>query len=81
MKEWTPEEIRSLRQALKLSQKAFGDLIGVTRNFIYYLEKGVRTPTKSFRLLLECIKEKYLKENEKGKERDKKHGKGTIQKR
>lgn len=81
MKEWTPKEIRSLRQALKLSQKAFGDLIGVTRNFIYYLEKGVRTPTKPFRLLLECIEEKYLKENEKGKESDKKHGKRHIQKR
>jgi len=49
------EEIKSLRQSLRLSQKAFGDLIGVTRNFIYYLEKGVREPSKTLRLLLDCV--------------------------
>lgn len=81
MRDWTPKEIRQLRQAMGLSQKKFAEILGVTEQFIYYLERGVRIATKPFRLLLDCIAEKHLKENEKGKESEKKHGKGTIQKR
>ncbi len=55
---------------MNLSQKAFGELLGVTRNYIYYLEKGVKEPSKTLKLLLDCI------EKEKGKE-VKKHGKAS----
>lgn len=54
---------------MNLSQKAFGELLGVTRNYIYYLEKGVKEPSKTLKLLLDCI------EKEKGKGGEKKHGK------
>jgi DNA-binding transcriptional regulator YiaG len=76
MHDWIPEEIKKLRKALKLSQKAFGDLLGVTRNFIYYLERGEREPNKTLRLLMDCV-ERQFKENEKGKE-SKKHGKRYL---
>ncbi len=61
MKQWTPEEVKKLRETYKLSQKKLGDLTGVTDRYIYYLEKGKRKPSKSFRLLLDCIEEKLKK--------------------
>lgn len=67
MKNWTPKEIKTLREKHGLSQPAFGNLLGVTGNYIYLLEKEVKTPSKTLRLLLDCI-EKQFKENEKGKE-------------
>jgi DNA-binding transcriptional regulator YiaG len=76
MRGWTPEEIKRLRQAMGLTQKEFGVLLGVTRNFIYYLERGERKPSKTFKLLLECIEEKHLT----GKESEKGHGKRNLQK-
>lgn len=64
VRDWAPEEIKELREESKLSQKAFGDLLGVTRNFIYYLERGERKPNKTLRLLLDSVKEEL---KEKGK--------------
>lgn len=72
MKNWTPKEIKSLRRKYKLSQPALGNLLGVSGNYIYMIEKGVRTPGKPLRLLLDCV-EKQLTEKEKGKG-VKKHG-------
>ena len=70
---WTPEEIRAFRKQHKLSKRALGEIVGVSKNYIYYLEKGVRNPGKTLCLLLDRIA-KELEENEKGKERDS-HGK------
>ena len=77
MKNWTSKEIKNLREKHNLSQPAFGNLLGVTGNYIYLLEKGVKTPSKTLRLLLDCV-ERQFKENEKGKESDKKHGKRHL---
>jgi DNA-binding transcriptional regulator YiaG len=66
MKNWTPKEIKTLRAKHNLSQPAFGSLLGVTGNYIYLMEKGVKIPSKTLRLLLDYI-ERQLKENEKGK--------------
>lgn len=79
MKQWTPEEIRDFRIKHDLYQRELADLLGVTREYFNYLERGVRTPSKTLRLLLDCV-EKQLKENEKGKE-VKKHGNRHLQKR
>lgn len=76
MKNWTPKEIKTLREKYKLSQPAMGNILGVSGNYIYLLEKGVKTPSKTLRLLLDCV-ERQLKENEKGKE-VKKHGKRHL---
>jgi DNA-binding transcriptional regulator YiaG len=55
MKQWTPEKIRELRKRLNIYQKDFAALIGVTREYVILLEKGVRMPSKTLRLLLDCI--------------------------
>ena len=66
MKNWTREKIRTLRDRCKLSQKAFSELLGVTENYVYLLERGVKTPSKTLKLLMDCI-EKDLKKGFKGK--------------
>jgi DNA-binding XRE family transcriptional regulator len=60
MREWTNEEIRDLRSRLGLSQTAFGELVGITRIAVYYLEKGVRTPSKTLAILMDWIDRKEM---------------------
>lgn len=55
MKNWTPKDIKSLRKQNKLSQYVFGNLLGVSGNYIHLLEKGVKTPSKTLKLLLDCV--------------------------
>lgn len=76
MKNWTPKNILNLRTKMNLSQPAFGNLLGVTGNYIYLLEKGVKQASKTLKLLLDCV-ERQFKENEKGKE-SKKHGNRNL---
>ena len=71
MKRWTPKDIKSLRKKYQLSQKKLGELSGVSTNYIYLLEKRVRTSSKTLSLLLDHI-EKEFKEKEKGREGGKK---------
>lgn len=70
MKTWTPQEIRDFRHRLNLYQKDFAPLIGVTERYVIYLEKGVRQPSKTLRILLSMME---AQENNRGKE-VKKHG-------
>jgi DNA-binding XRE family transcriptional regulator len=63
MNNWTSEKIKELRTALKLTQKAFGELVGVTREYVNYLEKGVKTPSKTLQILLNCMETKMKKED------------------
>ena len=62
MKDWTPGEIKAFRKQLSLSQKAFAEFTGVGRQYINYLEKGVKRPSKTLKLLLDCLEEKKGKE-------------------
>jgi DNA-binding transcriptional regulator YiaG len=64
MNAWTPGQIKSLRDTMKLTQKAFSERIGVTREYVNYLEKGVRTPSKTMCILLYYI-QRDENENEK----------------
>jgi DNA-binding transcriptional regulator YiaG len=62
MKRWNAKDIRALRKKLKLSQTSFAECLGVTRNYIYYLEKLERRekePSKTLRLLLDCVEENF----------------------
>ena len=72
VKAWTPKDIKDLRMRFKLSQSKLGELLGVSRNYVYYLEKGVKKASKSLRLLLECIEQK-LKEKDEGNVKDKRN--------
>jgi DNA-binding transcriptional regulator YiaG len=64
MKQWTPKQIKALREKYKFSQTTLGDLLGVTTNYVYLLEKGVKEPSKTLRLLLDCVEEKLKKKGE-----------------
>lgn len=61
MNNWRPEQIEAFRKKLGLSQRVFGELLGVSRIHIYYLERGEREPSKTLMLLLDCIKNNQRK--------------------
>ncbi len=65
MKKWIPSQIKSLRGKYKLTQIQLGNLLGVTTNYVYLLEKGVKEPSKTLTLLLDCVEEKLKKGGEK----------------
>ncbi len=74
MKQWTPEEIKALRQRHGIIQKDFAKVLRISVQHMCYLEKGVRKPSNTMRALLDCIEREY----EKGKG-VKKHGsKGNL---
>ena len=62
MNTWKPEDIKSLRASFKLSQRKLGELLGVSGNYIYLLEKGMKTPSMTLRLLLDFVSEKLAQE-------------------
>ncbi|MGO9612816.1 MAG: helix-turn-helix transcriptional regulator [Dissulfurispiraceae bacterium] len=55
MKEWTPEQIKDFRTRLNLTQRVFASILRVTREYVIYLEKGVRTPSDIMKALLDCL--------------------------
>jgi DNA-binding transcriptional regulator YiaG len=67
MRQWTKEEIKGLRKAKGFSQKAFSREIGVTEHYVYYLERGMREPSQTLRLLLDCIEEKHIRTEKRKK--------------
>jgi len=58
MKRWTSKQIRYLRKNHKISQRALGNLLGVSEQHIYYLERGARIPSKTLQILLSFVEEK-----------------------
>jgi len=58
MKQWTSKEIKEFRHRQGLYQKQLADLLGVTERYLIYLEKDVKKPSKTLRLLLNCLEEK-----------------------
>jgi transcriptional regulator with XRE-family HTH domain len=68
MKEWSPVEIKEFRKNQNLYQRELAQLLGVTREYVIFLEKGVRMPGKTLRLFLDCL-ERELKRNEVKKNR------------
>lgn len=65
-KNWTPDEIKDFRKRLGLYQKDFAPMIGVTERYVIYLERGLRQPSQTLKILLSIMEEK-----EKGKENKK----------
>lgn len=58
-------QIKELRNAMNLTQKAFAEKIGVTREYVNYLERGVKTPSTTL-----CILMGYVQKNENEKEKE-----------
>lgn len=65
MKKWIPKEIRAFRKKSELSQRAFGESLGVAGNYIYLLERGDRTPGKTLRILLDLLERQEKQKTKK----------------
>lgn len=61
MKKWTSKQLKTLRKKYRLSQRALSDLLGVTEHYVYLLERGMKAPSKTLTLLLDCVEEKLKK--------------------
>ena len=68
MKAWTSGEIKDFRKRLCLTQMDFAEMVGVRRQYVNYLEKGVKKPGKTLKILLSVL-EKIESEKEQGKGR------------
>jgi len=58
MDPWTLERIIMYRKHLGLTQLEFAALLGVQRNYIHMLEKGLRTPSPTLSRLMDCLEQK-----------------------
>jgi len=56
---------------MTLSQEAFAEAVGVTRVYVNYLEKGVKTPSKMLCILLTCLEKKGADKGKGGGKRGK----------
>lgn len=52
---------------MKLYQKDFASLIGVTREYVVYLERGDRKPSETLKKLLDCLEVQRTKKKTKKK--------------
>ena len=63
---------------MKLTQQVFVELVGVTRVYVNYLEKGVRSPSKTLCILLNCMETKTKKESDVNVSRKRKASKRDL---
>jgi DNA-binding transcriptional regulator YiaG len=56
MSTWTGKKIKALRRRLGVTQKDFGERLGITTNYVYLLESEQKTPGTTLQLLLDCVK-------------------------
>lgn len=75
MKEWTSEEVKAFRERLNLYQKDMAPLLGVTREYVNYLEKGVKRPSKTLKLLLDFMEQEVNRKEKEKRKGEKEHGK------
>lgn len=75
---WSKEDIKGFREEFKLTQKELGDLLGVSQNYIFMIEAGLRKPGKPLMLLLDCVQEKLIQKR-KGVKKNAKREKGKGQ--
>lgn len=55
--EWTPDRVRELRRAMRLSQRAFGERVGVRQATVSDWERGETKPTGPSVKLLDMLAE------------------------
>ena len=58
--DWSKEDIRGFRKEFELTQKELGDFLGVSQNYIFMLEGGLRRPGKPLMLLLNYVREELI---------------------
>ena len=60
---WNKYQIRGLRKKYGLTQKEFGELVGVSKNYIHLLEKGVKNPSQTLKILFSYIERDHKEGN------------------
>ncbi len=63
MKDWTPKQIKNFRKRYSLTQKALGELTGVSNITVFQWEREERIPSKTAKILLSRIEEDFNKAN------------------
>jgi DNA-binding transcriptional regulator YiaG len=62
MTSWTPRKIKNFRKRYKLSRRALGEYLGVSKEAIYYWERDQRVPSLTALILLSRIQEDFRNE-------------------
>ena len=52
------KDIAKIRKEMRLSRRAFGEMLGVSPRTVEAWEQGLRKPTKTALKLLECLQKK-----------------------
>lgn len=60
---WNKYQIRGLRKKYGLTQTEFGELVGVSKNYIHLLEKGVKEPSRTLQILFSYIERDHKEGN------------------
>jgi len=66
MKQWTSKQIRDFRKSCNLYQREFAERLGVTREYVIYLEKGLKSPSKTLKLLMDRLEKDLKRKVKKG---------------
>ncbi len=62
---WTAQEIKTLREYLKITQTAFAQRLGITQAYVSALEADQKTPSSTLMLLLDCLERDVQKKKSK----------------
>jgi DNA-binding transcriptional regulator YiaG len=54
--DYSPEDIRAIREQLGTSQAVFASLLGVSKSLVEHWERGIRGPSVTVRRLLDAIR-------------------------
>ena len=63
-KAFTPEELKHIRDELKLSTREVGYLCNISNQTVCNYENGSKHVNKSMKLLITYVLKEYIKENE-----------------
>ena len=59
IKEWTPEKMARFRKKYRLTRRELGELLGVKVMAIYHWEKGLRSISKTIKILLTRVEKDF----------------------
>jgi DNA-binding transcriptional regulator YiaG len=59
IKDWTPAQLAKSRKKYRLPRRELGELLGVKVMAIYHWEKGLRSISKTIKILLSRIEKDF----------------------
>ena len=59
IKDWTPEQMEKFRKKYRLTRRELGELLGVKVMAIYHWERGLRSISKTIKILLTRIEKDF----------------------